>query len=166
MMHRLILHVCLACGIVLGAISILQAKPKNAANLLTSPEVSTYSGSLSGSGLKSMFEGKDTLRRIRVCPHVLDIRWNSPVSANTFRVEWDSDEVYGRHYGLEYWDAPSDRFKLAFEERANRLATRTHRFKDIRTTRVRFTVFEHPQKYNSVVIKGLALNSDRETVSP
>ncbi len=148
------------CGAAIVTTATLWAEPSQSINLLATSSVSEYSGSLSGADLDAILKGEGRLRRIQVLPHVLEVSWKQSISANTLSVQWDSDELNASHYGLEYWDAPSESFKLAFEEMANSTSARTHYFRDIRTQRIRFTVFKHPLKYSSVIIKSLSLHAE------
>ncbi|MDE0839631.1 MAG: hypothetical protein OSB41_11340 [Kiritimatiellae bacterium] len=138
----------------------------NETNLLRHDDVRAISGTLSGDGLAAMLRGDDALRRIRIPPHDLGVKWSRPVQLNTLRVQWQDETIYGIHYGLEYWDASAKRYRLAFEERTNTQPERTHTFSTITTTRIRFSVFKHPLQYNAVVINDLQLTYSDDKRGP
>jgi len=115
------------------------------------------SGSLAPFGPEEMIAGRGELRTIRIPPQDLVVEWESPVTFDTQAVKWDSEKVYASHYGLEWWDETNRCYRLVYEEKHNCAPEAVHRFDRIRTTKVRFTIFDHVLGYMSVIIKDFAL---------
>lgn len=114
-------------------------------------------GSLGDAGVREMLLGRAELKAILVPPHHLTVRWPRPVSMGACRVEWQGAGTHATHYGMECWDEAAGRYRLLYEVVGNREVARVHRFIRVRTSRIRFTIFEHPVGYHATVLRRFEL---------
>jgi len=129
-----------------------------AANLLRRAHGPVFSGSLACLVTDAFLEGQEPLKQILMPPQDLVVTWPAPMTFSRHRVEWQDRDIRATHYGLEYWDAATRQYRLIYEVRRNTDALRVHRFPPVTTKRIRFTVFEHPLRYESVVIRRMSLS--------
>lgn len=139
-------------GLIIAVICRL-APPSAAAPDLVDLRQATVQGSLVRPDLPALVRGTGTLRVIESPPHDLIITWTQTVTLAAHTVQWDSDTVHATHYGLEAWDGVRGAYVLLYETTSNRQAKVTHRFPPTTTTRVRFTVFAHPEHYYALILR-------------
>lgn len=148
----------LACAVSFPARagdSAPESRPPDLPNLCA--EDATFAGGLGKDMAGRLPTSRQPLRRIHLPPQDLIVRWARPVTFNTHTIGWESAEVRGLHYGLEYWDAGQQRFVLLYEQKANQQAARLHAFPSVTTSEVRFTVFDHVLRYDAIVITQFGL---------
>lgn len=127
-------------------------------NLCLRASAPTFSGSLGPAMTPSVAAGREPpLRDIHIPPQDLVIRWPTPVTLAANAIAWESPDVYGLHVGLEYWDTAQKRYVLLYEEPHNQTNLTVRHFPPVTTTEIRFTIFDHILRYDSIVIRQFAL---------